>query len=157
MPQNIRRVVSGLDEHGKSVWSSDTQPSSYLDIPATGVRVTDIWRIPQMPPDVLADHAPKSMEMWPALGGLVFRLAEIPPSSTVKNGDGRAAMHKSDTVDLMVIISGEIWGYQSDADEGVLLKPGDTFIQRGTMHAWENRGNVPCLFAVVLVGARTLG
>jgi hypothetical protein len=37
MPQNIRRVVSGLDEHGKSVWSSDTQPSSYLDIPATGM------------------------------------------------------------------------------------------------------------------------
>jgi hypothetical protein len=72
---------------------------------------------------------------------------EIPPSSTIKSGDGRAAMHKSDG-DLMVIISGEIWGYQSDADEGVLLRPGDTFSQRGTMHAWENRGTVPCLFAV---------
>jgi hypothetical protein len=157
MPQNIRRVVSGLDERGKSVWTSDVEPSSYLDISATGVRVTDIWRVPEIPPDARADHAPKSFEMWPALGGLVFRLAEIPPSSTVKNGDGRAAMHQSNTVDLMVIISGEIWGYQSDADEGVLLKPGDTFIQRATMHAWENRGNVPCLFAVVLVGARTPG
>jgi hypothetical protein len=155
MPQNIRRVVSGLDEHGKSVWTSDLEPSSYVDIPASGVRVTDIWRIPQIPPNVLADHSPSGFEMWPALGGLVFRVAEVPPLSTVKNGDGRAAMHKSDTVDLMVIISGEIWGYQSDDDKGVLLKPGDTFIQRGTMHAWENRGTVPCLFAVVLVGART--
>ncbi len=45
---------------------------------------------------------------------------------------GRAGMHQSNTVDLMVIISGELWGYQSDADEGVLLKQGDTFIQRGT-------------------------
>jgi hypothetical protein len=157
MPQNIRRVVSGLDEHGKSVWTSDLEPSSRLDIPATGVRVTDIWRIPQIPPDVLVDHAPRSVEMWPTPGGLVFRLAEIPPLSTIKSGDGRAAMHRSDTVDLMVIISGEIWGYQSDAHEGVLLRPGDTFIQRGTMHAWENRGEVPCLFAVVLVGARTPG
>jgi len=43
----------------------------------------------------------------------------------------------------MVVISGEIWGYQSDAEDGVLLKAGDTFIQRGTLHAWKIAATSP--------------
>jgi hypothetical protein len=156
VPKNIRRVVSGLDAQGRSVWASDEQPASYVDIEATGVRVTDIWRMPKVPTSARADHAPPAVEFWPAQGGLVFRVAEVPPMSSAKpeaTHAGRAGMHQSNTVDLMVIISGELWGYQSDADEGVLLKQGDTFIQRGTNHAWENRTDRPCLFAVVLVDA----
>ena len=33
-----------------------------------------------------------------------------------------------------------------------LLKPGDTLIQRGTVHTWRNRGTEPCVMAAVLVG-----
>jgi hypothetical protein len=157
MSKSIRRVVSGLDERGRSVWTSDSRPQSYKDFEPFGVRVTDIWNMPKIPPDVRADHAPNAFEHWPAKGGLVFRLAEIPPMTSVNARDavraGPALMHKSDTVDLMVIISGEIWGLQNDTEEALLLKQGDTLIQRGTMHAWENRSNEPCVYAVVLVGA----
>ena len=39
-------------------------------------------------------------------------------------------------------------------EEGeVLLKPGDCIVQRGTNHAWKNRGDKPCLLAAVLVDA----
>jgi quercetin dioxygenase-like cupin family protein len=62
-------------------------------------------------------------------------------------------MHSSQTIDLMVIISGELWAYQEHTSKAILLKQGDTLIQRGTSHAWENKSDAPCRFAVVLLGA----
>jgi quercetin dioxygenase-like cupin family protein len=110
--------------------------------------MTDLTRIAKCPPKIGEAHVPTSVEYWPETGGLVFRTAEIPPHS------GITAMHASDTLDLMVVISGEIWAYQEHSEEAKLLKPGDTLIQCGTSHAWENKGDEPCLYAVVLVGAR---
>ena len=37
-----------------------------------------------------------------------------------------------------------------------LLKPGDVFIQRGTMHSWSVRGSEPCIVAAILVNAKPL-
>jgi quercetin dioxygenase-like cupin family protein len=36
-------------------------------------------------------------------------------------------------------------------EEDYLLKAGDTFVQRGTNHAWSNRGTETCQIAFVLV------
>jgi len=36
----------------------------------------------------------------------------------------------------------------------MLLRSGDVLVQRGTNHAWSNRGAVPCLVALILVSAR---
>jgi hypothetical protein len=36
----------------------------------------------------------------------------------------------------------------------VHLKAGDVLVQRGTIHNWVNRGNVPCVVAFVLVAAK---
>jgi hypothetical protein len=33
------------------------------------------------------------------------------------------------------------------------LKAGDVVIQRGTYHAWANRGDVPCRVAFILIDA----
>jgi hypothetical protein len=39
-------------------------------------------------------------------------------------------------------------------DEGeALLRAGDVLVQRGTNHAWSNRGAGPCLVAFILVSA----
>jgi uncharacterized cupin superfamily protein len=38
-------------------------------------------------------------------------------------------------------------------DSEVHLKPGDTVVQRGTNHAWVNRGTVSCVLACVLIDA----
>lgn len=64
-------------------------------------------------------------------------------------------MHRSDTVDMIVdmivVLSGEVCMKLQDSDE-VLLKAGDTLIQRGTVHTWRNRSDSPCVIVAVLVG-----
>jgi len=36
----------------------------------------------------------------------------------------------------------------------VHLKPGDVVVQRGTIHAWFNKGTVPAVFAFILIDAK---
>ena len=60
-------------------------------------------------------------------------------------------MHRTPTVDLICVLSGEIW-LELDAEE-VHLREGDCVVQNGTRHAWRNKGDRPCTMAVVLVGA----
>jgi uncharacterized cupin superfamily protein len=60
-------------------------------------------------------------------------------------------MHYSETLDYGIVLSGEVTML---LDEGeVTLRPGDALVQRGTAHAWSNRGSVPALMAFVIVGA----
>jgi mannose-6-phosphate isomerase-like protein (cupin superfamily) len=62
-------------------------------------------------------------------------------------------MHTTDTIDSVVVLSGEVW---LELDEGaeVHLQPGDCLVQNGTRHAWRNRGTEPCMLAYVMVGAQ---
>jgi quercetin dioxygenase-like cupin family protein len=60
-------------------------------------------------------------------------------------------MHKTATVDYIIVIKGEIWAIMEKGE--TLLKPGDVLVQRGTNHSWSVRGNEPCVIAAVLVSA----
>jgi uncharacterized cupin superfamily protein len=51
-----------------------------------------------------------------------------------------------------LILSGEIDMLLDDSE--IHLKPGDVVIQRGTNHAWVNRGNTPSQVAFILVDAK---
>jgi uncharacterized cupin superfamily protein len=58
-------------------------------------------------------------------------------------------------VDYVIAMEGEI---EMDMDDStVKLKAGDVMIQRGTNHAWANRGNKRARVAFVLVDAEPLG
>ena len=60
-------------------------------------------------------------------------------------------MHKTSTVDYIVLLSGEVTML---VDEGeVDLNPGDVVVQRGTNHAWVNRTEQPAVLVAVLVDA----
>ena len=104
-------------------------------------------------------------------GGAVFRTLEIPPdaernfdamqryfeqmdASDRLEGQQHPGMHQTDTVDFLIIISGEVWMILDQ--EEILLKAGDTCVQRGTLHAWSNRSDKPCLLAGVLLDAAPL-
>ena len=63
-------------------------------------------------------------------------------------------MHRTQTVDYAIVLSGEIWALM-DSDE-TKMKAGDILVQRGTNHAWSNRSNKPCLVAFVLIDAKPL-
>ena len=57
-------------------------------------------------------------------------------------------MHRTDSLDYSVILSGEI--YMLMDDEDIHLTAGDVVVQQGTNHAWSNRGTEPCLIAFIL-------
>ena len=61
-------------------------------------------------------------------------------------------MHRTDSIDYAVIMSGEIDLLLDDSD--VHLKAGDVVVQRGTKHAWANRGDEPCKIAFILIDAK---
>jgi mannose-6-phosphate isomerase-like protein (cupin superfamily) len=63
-----------------------------------------------------------------------------------------SGMHTTDSIDYIVVLSGEIWCELDDGEE-VHLRARDCLIQCGTRHAWLNKGTVPCLIASVMVGA----
>jgi len=66
------------------------------------------------------------------------------------NGSG---MHRTNTVDYGIVLSGRIW---LELDDGVKekLQQGDCVIQNGTRHAWRNEFEEPCLMAFIMIGAR---
>jgi mannose-6-phosphate isomerase-like protein (cupin superfamily) len=63
-------------------------------------------------------------------------------------------MHRTDTIDYEVVISGEVWLELDDGQE-VHLKPGDTVVQNGTRHAWRNKSSEPCVLAVTLIRGKS--
>lgn len=123
------------------------------------------------------DPVSRPVRIAPPLGGSVFRFVEIEPESSFANlsdeerrervrfafsrvgAEGalvnttrHAAMHQTDTIDYIVVLSGELT-MLLDVGE-VALKPFDVVVQRGTNHAWINRGDKPALLAAVLISAQ---
>ncbi len=77
-------------------------------------------------------------------------LRKLPGLAEALEADLR--MHRTDTVDYGVVVSGEIWMELDDGRE-VHLKAGDCVVQNGTRHGWTNRGHESCLVAFVMIGA----
>ena len=65
-----------------------------------------------------------------------------------------ARNHRTDSVDYLTVISGEI-DMELD-DSSVHLRAGDVMVQRGTIHNWVNRGTAPCVLAVILIDAKSV-
>jgi mannose-6-phosphate isomerase-like protein (cupin superfamily) len=65
-----------------------------------------------------------------------------------------ATMHRTRSVDYAVVIEGEIDMLLDDSE--VRLRAGDVLVQRGTDHAWVNRGKQNCRIAFVLIDALEL-
>jgi uncharacterized cupin superfamily protein len=61
-------------------------------------------------------------------------------------------MHKTRTIDYVVLLSGEVTLLLDKGE--VDLKPFDVVVQRGTSHAWVNKGKEPALIAAVLIDAK---
>lgn len=169
----VRRVLTGHDAEGRSTIIADGQAPNVKEMASMpGLALTDLWETTGAPADNAghSDAAARPVHLEPPKNGTLFRIVEFPPDSQWRNrADARAAfdsigaghapdrssadpmMHKTNTVDYIVVLKGEI---HAVLDKGeTLLKPGDVFIQRGTNHSWSVRGTEPCVIAVVLVNA----
>ncbi len=62
-------------------------------------------------------------------------------------------MHKTPTIDYIVLLSGEI-SLVLDEGEPIKLKPFDAVVQRAVGHSWLNTGHEPALLVAVMVGGK---
>lgn len=61
-------------------------------------------------------------------------------------------MHRTQSIDYGIVLEGEIVLVLDDQE--VTLRAGDVVVQRGTIHAWNNRSDAPCRIAFILIDGR---
>jgi mannose-6-phosphate isomerase-like protein (cupin superfamily) len=141
MAESIRRVVAGHDANGKSIVLSDGPPPQHHPMHGreVGADFFEMWSVETPVPELTSVEAREPNEraftIMPIAGHLL-RLIEIYPP---KDGGKRTVMHRTKTLDYVVVIEGEIVLVLDDSE--VILKKSDVVIQRGTDHAWENRSD----------------
>lgn len=140
-----RRIVTGHDTKGLSVFLEDGPVPVSYELPE-GSRFSEVWisaetPVPLAPSESEPTHA--DAEIPPPRNGSLVRLIETPPGAKVP-------LHRTESLDYAVVLAGEMT-LILDSGEEATLRRGDVIVQRGTEHAWENRGAEPVtmFFAVV--------
>lgn len=174
MTRPTRRVVTGHDPSGRAVVLIDGAAPNAKLRKATGLTSTLLWVTDGSPADNSgsADSAEREIGVAPPPRGSIFRMVDFPPAANVGAVDNaamlaemgiaggghadprHATMHRTKSIDFAVVISGEIDMLLDDSE--VHLKAGDVLVQRGTNHAWVNRGKESCRIAFVLIDAEEL-
>lgn len=156
MPKPARRVVTGHDQSGKSIVVSDGMPPNVRD-KGTDVDFIEIWNTEGAPAPIRSvepEPTDGPLKVPPARIGSKIRFNDFHPGHIRKlppRADGRhPMMHRTRSVDYGIVLEGEIYMILDDSE--VLLQAGDVVVQRGTDHAWENRGDRVCRMAFVLIG-----
>lgn len=173
MPRKVRRIVTGHNADGKSVFIIDAPTPHVFSRTKGSTIVHELWETDRTPADNRGDAIARGRRLPPPKNGSVFRVIEYPPDSErlaalareaalPDDGSGRAAaadrdnprhagFHKTDTIDYAIVLSGEIYALMDEGE--VLLRPGDVLVQRGTNHAWSNRTGENAVVAFVLIDA----
>lgn len=147
-----RRVVTGHSAGGVAkVLTDAVLPAAKMG--QAGSRVFHVWNTDRMPADIALGESIEDMGARPHItpppaNGTRCVIIDYPAGNT-------GAMHRTETVDYVIVLAGEI-DMEMD-DSSVHLEAGDVMIQRGTYHAWWNRGSVTCRIAFVLIDAEPLG
>ena len=153
MAGSIRRVVTAHDEAGKSVFLSDGPPPQHHQMsgPSVGADFVEIWNSPTAVPELTSRPASEPNEkpftIMPEAGHLLRIIKIYPP----KDGGHRTVMHRTKTLDYVVVIEGEIVLLLDDSE--TILRKGDVTVQRGTNHAWENRSDQAATMAFFHIDA----
>ena len=143
---NIRRVVTDHDPHGKAIVVIDDL------VPGKPVLSGDaafsvMWVTANSPADNndATDRARDPIGLVQA-GGSVLRVVDIAPGV-------RSPLHRTQSLDYGLVLSGEI---DLELDDGHIthLNAGDVVVQRGTIHAWINRGATTARMAFILLDAK---
>lgn len=172
----VRRVVTGQAADGRSVVVSDEHLGPITAALLGPQQLNLIWAGDgafQLPSDGAMGL---SAGFYPPPGGFRFWYFTLPPdlSGAATDLDPEAAarevneklpgllevlepdnprMHATDTVDVDLVVSGEVWLELDDGAE-VHLHPGDCVVINGNRHAWRNRSTETSVIAVAIVGAR---
>lgn len=151
-PPPIRRIVTG---HAGDVAVVLTDaPATNVRRSPHGTRSTLMWSTDQMPCDIAAgteveDLGARVLGTPPPPNGSRFTVNDLPPGHP-------GVMHRTESLDYAIILAGEV-DLELDDGKRIALNAGDVVIQRGTNHAWINRGTTWARIAFVLMDATPLG
>jgi mannose-6-phosphate isomerase-like protein (cupin superfamily) len=172
---DVRRVVTGHDASGKSVFVSDESVSPDEPLLLPGSEFHQLWggdATPQFPDD---GTKPAYTMYFPPIGGFRFGMLTVPPGAAAPAGDvdvqaaledaetklpgllsymdpSDLGMHATDTIDFEVILEGTVVLELDDGAE-VTLHSGDSVVQNGTRHRWRNPGPGVARMALFICGA----
>ena len=170
----MRRIVTAESGSGVVVQASDLLETTSTDLPI------DIWGFDQLPTLPLAAEQalgeyqqkglfgpkgalrvviqslpPETGDQAPDLGPLIAKL-DLGTGHNMTPGKSGGGMHRTDSIDLVVVISGE--GEMAYPDEDGKLKEihlevGDVIVQNGAFHEWRNRSGAHFVVVIVTLGA----
>lgn len=141
-----RRIVTGHDAAGRSVVISDGPSPKTTDIGTANLH--EIWVTAQMPVPIQATESEPTdipVRVPPPVHGVVVRYTDMAPGA-------ESPMHRTETVDVGIVLEGETWLLLDDGSE-TRVGVGDAVVQRGTNHAWVNRSDRPVRMLFVLIDA----
>lgn len=169
----MRRVITGDGDDGRSLVVIDAPPAGEIGAPGLG-GLYEIWH--EALGDALSardgrDRGETTPILSPAKAHVKVRwfVIEPPPQGVPREAVNAAArerfaefgaedhlrdqarhpaMHQTDTLDVICLISGEASLVLDDSE--TRLEPGQVVIQRGVSHAWTAHGG-PALFLAVLI------
>jgi hypothetical protein len=146
-----RRVVTGHTPDGVSVVLSDGPVPVSRDLPAVGVSFHEIWHTEGAPaPFTATEDEPtaRALAVPPPPRGTKIRINEFRPGHLDERGL-QSPVHRTASIDYGIVLEGQITLVLDDSE--VTLQAGDVVVQRGTDHAWANRGDTVARVAFILV------
>jgi quercetin dioxygenase-like cupin family protein len=150
MPSVPRRVVTGHDGRGVSVFAADG-PVPVVRTAPDGALFYEIWATDAAPAPIGADEPDPTLSALtvpPAPNGTKIRINEFPPGVV-------SPVHRTQSVDYGIVLDGEVVLVLDDSE--TVLRAGDVAVQRGTSHRWENRSDRTARMAFILIdGAFTV-
>ena len=161
-------VVTGHDEQGRSILVRDEDVTG-VDLPGVA-RIFRVWSAdgPMTYPDNGTD--PGAVTFFPPVGGVRCTVVDLAPAGEPESVEAdtdinelmpglldvmepdEPGMHRTDTTDFGVVLSGTVV-LELDEGQEVTLSPGDLVIQNGTRHRWRNAGDGPTRMVFVGIGA----
>jgi naringenin degradation protein FdeH len=143
-----RRIVTGHDGEGRSIVVADGPAPKSHSIP--GATFHEVWNTQATPAPVRPvdpfEPTDRPVVTPPDAEGTIIRVVDLEPRS-------RSPMHRTETIDYGVVLSGEVTLVLDDGSETQLTQ-GDVVVQRGTDHAWVNATDEPARMVFVLVDGR---
>lgn len=138
--------ITGVASDGRTTIERTSDVAPVAAMPGSKNETRLYWRTSALganPSDLANPFAGRGM-VYPGPGETLFLHLTFPPRAA-------SPMHKTPTNDYVTVICGELWLVMEDGQEQRLVS-GDSVVQTGTLHAWQNRSDAACSIAVTMIG-----
>lgn len=160
----VRRIVTGHNQAGESVFTSDGDTPNVLTQP--GKPIAQVVWATGTGRAVGTEPAPAGHKFgFHSEEGSLLRIVDFPPDETydkeklVEFLDSEGVrdrkeprhfwFHKTESLDYAVVLEGEIVAMMDQGE--TVMRPGDILVQRATNHSWSNRSGRNCRMLFVLL------